>query len=281
MSRAVDLVLRIALDEVGYLEKSKQAWQQYGKECLYSKTGFAGSDNYTKYGYELHGILPEVIDFPAYWCDVFVDWCFYKAYGVTNAQKLLGGRFDDYTKNSAKLYIGIGEQAFFYAKAGFAPKPGDQIFFSKDGSFNGIYHTGLVYKADGQFVCTVEGNTSEGPQVVRNGGNVCRKSYVLTDAKIYGYGRPKYETAEDKWHWVYAGGKWYYQDSVGHNSHGWKLIAETGGSIQHWYWFGERGAAATGWQLIDSKWYYFEQSGPCACALYRSDETGAQSVWYV
>ncbi|HAC61279.1 MAG TPA: CHAP domain-containing protein [Lachnospiraceae bacterium] len=279
MSKTADQVIRIAMDEVGYCEKSKRAWQTYGKECLYSKTAYAGSDNYTKYGYELSGILPEIIDFPAAWCDCFVDWCFYKAFGVTNAQKMLGGRFDDYTKASAKLYI--GKEAFYYAAAGLQPKPGDQIFFAKSGSFETIYHTGLVYKVDSANVYTIEGNTSDGSEVVPNGGCVCRKSYALTNAKIYGYGRPKYEILDQTWRWVYSGGKWYYQDSTGKNSYGWKLIAETGGSIQHWYWFDEKGAAATGWKLIDGKWYYFEQTGPCACALYRSDETGAQSVWYL
>lgn len=279
MSRTADQVIRIAMDEVGYLEKSKAAWKQYGRECLYSKTGFAGSDNYTKYGYELSGLLPEVIDFPAAWCDCFVDWCFYKAYGVANAQKMLGGRFDDYTKASAKLYI--EKQAFYYAKAKFMPEPGDQIFFSQDGTFNGIYHTGLVYKVDSAKVYTVEGNTSSGAEVVPNGGAVCTKCYALTNAKLYGYGRPKYEVLEDTWRWVYSGDKWYYQDQSGKNSYGWKLIKETGGAPMHWYWFDEKGAAAEGWKQIGGEWYYFEPSGPCACALYRSDENGAQSVWYV
>ncbi|MBR3366316.1 MAG: CHAP domain-containing protein [Lachnospiraceae bacterium] len=280
MSKTADRVIRIAMDEVGYLEKSVAAWKKYGKDCLYEKTAHAGSDNYTKYGYELCGLFPEIIDFPAAWCDCFVDWCFYKAYGVTNAQKLLGGRFDDYTKGSTKLYI--GKQAFYYAKAGFLPKPGDQIFFAKSGSFETIYHTGLVYKVDESRVYTIEGNTSDGAEVVPNGGAVCRKSYALTNAKIYGYGRPLYdEDGQDGWHWVQSLGKWYYQDQTGRNSYGWKLIQETDGAMSHWYWFDDKGAAVTGWKLIDGEWYYFEQAGSCACALYRSDERGAQSVWYV
>ena len=81
--------------------------------------------------------------------------------------------------------------------------------------------------------------------------------------------------------WVESAGKWYYQSRDGKNSYGWKLIQETEGKAAHWYWFDARGAAVTGWQKVDGKWYYFEESGPLCCALYRSDENGAQSVWYL
>ena len=80
----VDKVLKIAMNEVGYLEKSKSAYQK-NHDIIYEKTAGAGSDNYTKYGKDLHDIYPSVMDFPAYWCDDFVDRCFYKAYGVTTA----------------------------------------------------------------------------------------------------------------------------------------------------------------------------------------------------
>ena len=92
-----DKVINIALAEVGYLEKASN-------KQLNSKTANAGRANYTKYGKELHDIYPTVMDFPAAWCDAFVDWCFYKAYGVANAKGLLAGNFNDYTVASAQLY---------------------------------------------------------------------------------------------------------------------------------------------------------------------------------
>ena len=122
MGNYASKVIAIALAEVGYLEKSAAAWKKYGKDCLYNKTAYAGFDNYTKYGYEMHQIYPSVMDFPAYWCDCFVDWCFYQAYGVSNAKKLLGGNFDDYTKNSINLYK--SKKAFFL-KGEKTPLPGD------------------------------------------------------------------------------------------------------------------------------------------------------------
>ena len=94
-------VIQIALAEVGYLEKSQAAYKA-NPDIIYSKTAGAGSDNITKFNVELHRLYPEVMDI-SYWCDAFVDWCFLQAYGVTNAKKLLGGDFDDYTVNSAAL----------------------------------------------------------------------------------------------------------------------------------------------------------------------------------
>ena len=176
-----DVVIKIALAEVGYLEKANG-----NLNYLYDKTANAGDKNYTKYGYEMHQIYPQTMDYPAAWCDCFVDWCFFKAYGISNAKSLIGGNFDDYTVNSAQLYKNNGS----YIKRGEGlPQAGDQIFFRNS---QRICHTGIVIKVDGQNVYTVEGNTSSEPGVVANGGCVRQKVYSLNYANIDGYGRPKY-----------------------------------------------------------------------------------------
>lgn len=177
MANTVDKVLAIALAEVGYLEKKSDSQ-------LESKTANAGTNNYTKYGKEMHQLYPSVMDYPASWCDSFIDWCFYKAYGVTNAKGLLGGDFNDYTVASAQLYKNKG--AWYTSN----PKVGDQIFFKNS---TRIHHTGLVYAVDSKYVYTIEGNTSGGSTVIANGGAVCKKKYLLTNSKIAGYGRPKYD----------------------------------------------------------------------------------------
>lgn len=179
MANTVDKVIKVAEAEIGYLEK-KNGDTKY----LYEKTANAGSANYTKYGKEMHEIYPAVMDYPAYWCDCFVDWCFQKAYGISTAKSLIGGNFDDYTVNSAQMYKNKGA---YYKKN---PQVGDQIFFN-----NGtrICHTGIVYKVDSSKVYTIEGNTSGASGVVANGGGVAKKSYSLTYARIDGYGRPKYD----------------------------------------------------------------------------------------
>ena len=172
---AVDKLLSIASGEVGYLEKKSES-------SLYDKTANAGSSNYTKYGYEMHRLYPATMDYPAAWCDCFVDWCFVQAFGKEMAAKLLH-KFDDYTVNSSGYYKNNKQ---WYN----TPKVGDQIFFTN--SKGGICHTGLVYKVDGLNVYTIEGNTSSSSGVVANGGCVAKKSYKLNYNRIAGYGRPNY-----------------------------------------------------------------------------------------
>lgn len=185
----VDKVLKIALNEVGYLEKSKTAYKK-NPDIIYDKTAGAGSDNYTKYGYELKQIYPSVIDFPAYWCDQYVDWCFYKAYGIATAKSLLNGNFDDYTVASCGMYQ---KHDALYT----SPKIGDQVFFTRNGKPSGCYHTGLVYDVDDTFFYTVEGNTSSASTVVSNGGCVAKKKYYISRMKGKTlFGRPKYDVAK-------------------------------------------------------------------------------------
>ena len=174
---SIQKLLSIAAAEVGYVEKASN-------KDLDSKTANPGSANYTKYGRDMHTLYPSVMDFPAAWCDCFVDWCFYKCFGTANAKGLLGGDFNDYTVSSAQLYK--NKNAYYKSN----PLIGDQIFFN-----NGtrICHTGLVYSVDSKYVYTYEGNTSDGNNiVVSNGGCVAKKKYLLTNSKIDGYGRPNY-----------------------------------------------------------------------------------------
>ena len=171
-------VVDIALAEIGYLEKASSAY-------LDDKYRNAGNKNYTKYGRDMHALYPSVMDYPAAWCDAFVDWCFYKAYGISNAKKLLCGNFDDYTVASAQLYKNEG--AWYKT-----PEVGDQVFFTN--ASGGICHTGLVVKVNkSKRICwTVEGNTSSAAGVVANGGCVRKKSYEFDYVRVAGFGRPRY-----------------------------------------------------------------------------------------
>ena len=180
--KAVEKVLAIARAEIGYLEKASNS-------NLDSKTENAGHANYTKYARDL-----DKTDFyngkknGFAWCDVFVDWCFYTAFGFDMAMKMTyqpkkgTGAGCTY---SAKFYKNNGK--FFTSN----PQPGDQIFFTDDGG-KSSYHTGIVEKVENGRVYTIEGNTSSLPGVVDNGGAVRDKSYPLGASYIGGYGRPDY-----------------------------------------------------------------------------------------
>ena len=269
MSYDRNAVINIAKAEEGYLEK-KDGNASY----LYDKTANAGSANYTKYGKEMHEIYPSVMDYPAAWCDCFVDWCFMQAYGVSNARSLLGGNFDDYTVASAQLY----KNKNAWKPGGTVPEPGWQIFFKNS---TRICHTGLVveYVPESRTVVTIEGNTSSAAGVVANGGCVRRKTYSVDNSQIAGYGVPAYDDGNFAFtpHWVRVGDTWYYRIADGVNAHGWKVINH------HWYYFAESGKMLTGWQLIGGEWYYLEESGGYegACWHEKDSRKGVLERWFV
>lgn len=165
-------VIDIALSQVGYHEKASNA-------SLDSNTANSGANNWTKYARDLDalGNFYNGAKNGYAWCDVFVDWCFVEAYGRAAAQELLcqpNGSAGAGCLYSAQYYQNKNQ---FYKSN---PQPGDQIFF---GSAGNVYHTGLVIEVAGGFVTTVEGNSSD---------MVAKRSYGLSDSKIYGYGRPNY-----------------------------------------------------------------------------------------
>ena len=167
MKMTYEKVINTALQEVGYLEKKSN-------KDLDNKTINAGSANYTKYGRDMgcNGYA---------WCDAYVDWCFVKAYGKESAKRLLGG-FSNYTPTSAGYFKKMNR---YYE----VPQKGDIIFFK---NAERICHTGLVTRVLNGTVYTVEGNTSKGGSVIRNGGGVYQKQYSISNPRIDGYGRPDY-----------------------------------------------------------------------------------------
>ena len=181
MSYTASKLVAIARAEIGYLEKKSNA-------DLDSKTGNAGSNNYTKYARDLH----EAGYYNGnkngyYWCEVFVDWCHWIASGkdAKLAQEVIyqTGLYGAGCVWSANCYRNAGR--FFKD-----PKVGDQIYFGTKGDES---HTGIVTKVENGKVYTIEGNTSGASGVIANGGGVCEKSYSIGYAKIVGYGRPNYE----------------------------------------------------------------------------------------
>lgn len=180
-------VIEIARAEVGYLEKAS-------KNSLDDKTANAGNKNYNKYARDLDAVgFYNGKKQGVAWCDVFADWCFYKAYGLDAMQKLT---FQ--TKGKSNSGAGCKYSRNYYKNKGRLfddPQPGDQVFFY-DSALSGIAHTGIVVKVDKTYVHTVEGNTSSASGVVANGGCVREKKYKLNYNRLAGYGRPDYGVKE-------------------------------------------------------------------------------------
>lgn len=150
-AEAINRIIGIAENEIGYLEKRNNY-------DLDSKTGNAGSSNYTKYWRD---VKPSYQGEP--WCACFVTWCFDKAFGKDLSAKLLRHYPYVYCPTMSSLFT-----------LNANPSIGDIVVFKRNGTF---VHTGLVVKVNGDYFETVEGNTSGGSSIIANGGGVFRKSY--------------------------------------------------------------------------------------------------------
>lgn len=113
------------------------------------------------------------------WCNVFIDWCFYKAVGLDRARELLIGWSAGCTQ----------DWNWFKAKGQIVTEPqkGDLIFFRN------LSHIGIIENIENGIIHTIEGNTSNEAELIINGGCVAKKTYSIGSSTIYGYARPKYE----------------------------------------------------------------------------------------
>lgn len=168
----VSKLIRVAANEVGYLEKKSVA-------DIEDKTKNAGSGNITKYWKEM---APGMQGQP--WCNAFVNWCFIQAFGEYNAKRLLctDGAWSYYTPTSSGYFK---KKKQWYSD----PEVGDIVYFKNSTRIN---HVGIVVAVEPTKIYTIEGNTSDKDGVVANGGCVAKKCYQRTYTKIAGYGRPLY-----------------------------------------------------------------------------------------
>ena len=164
--QAINALIAVAKNEIGYLEKATNAQ-------LDSKTANAGYNNYTKYWRDIY---------PAYqgqpWCACQISWDMMTAFGLETAKKLLKHWPYVYCPTMANLFT-------LYAN----PQVGDIVIFKHNGVFT---HTGLVIKVQGDQFWTIEGNTSGASGIVANGGGVCQKSYYNSQLPGTKFCRPDY-----------------------------------------------------------------------------------------
>lgn len=168
---AIDKLIKIAKNEIGYLEKASNSQ-------LDSKTTNAGENNYTKYWRD---IKPDYQGQP--WCAAFVSWCMMKAFGLDTAKKLLKHWPYVYCPTMADLFT-----------LNSNPKAGDIVIFKHNGEFT---HTGIVIKVSGNRFWTVEGNTSGGSTIIANGGGVCQKSYYNSNLPGTKFCTPNYSLVKN------------------------------------------------------------------------------------
>lgn len=168
---AIDKLIQIAKNEVGYLEKASNSQ-------LDSKTANAGENNYTKYWRD---VKPSYQGQP--WCAGFVSWCFMKAFGQEKAKELLKHWPYVYCPTLGNLFTKNAN-----------PKIGDIVIFYRNGTFT---HTGIVTAVIGDMFYTIEGNTSGASGIIANGGGVCAKSYLNSQMPGTKFCTPNYSLIKD------------------------------------------------------------------------------------
>ena len=169
--KAIDKLIQIAKNEVGYLEKASNSQ-------LDSKTANAGENNYTKYWRD---VKPSYQGQP--WCAGFVSWCFMKAFGREKAKELLKHWPYVYCPTLGNLFTKNAN-----------PKIGDIVIFYRNGTFT---HTGIVTAVIGDMFYTIEGNTSGASGIIANGGGVCAKSYLNSQMPGTKFCTPNYSLVKD------------------------------------------------------------------------------------
>lgn len=180
----IDEILDIANAEVGYLEKSKQAYIN-DPTILYDKTAGVGNDNYTKYAKEMDELnVYNGIKQGYAWCNVFIDWIFMQSVGLQRASELLIG----WSAGCTQDWIWLKNAGRVVDNA----QRGDLIFFKN------LCHIGIVEKVENNKIYTIEGNTSDKAELIINGGQVAKKVYDINSDVIYGFARPNYNASESK-----------------------------------------------------------------------------------
>ena len=160
---------------LGYCEKSSARYAAVRDKAVFETD--RGSGNYTYAGW-LCGLQGQP------WCAMMVSTAVCEACGGDKAaaRAVLHGIWP-YTACD-QLYD-AAPAAYRGRRGAWTPRAGDVIVFTGDGRTR--THTGMVYAADGTYVYTMEGNTS----------NMCRKrSYLLSSTYIWGYVRPLYGDGE-------------------------------------------------------------------------------------
>lgn len=198
-------VISIAYNEEGYFEKDSLS-------SLYDDS--QGTHNYTKYAAEIYNDYKDFysISRQGYsWSGVFCDWCFIKAYGLSQARRLLcrpGLNIDtvdintrrdliqsyNITSKDISLYgdcYMLARSLECFSKANriiTEPSVGCLVYFINDD--NVIDHIGLVTNLDYRSITIVEGD---------HGDCVAVTSYDRSDSTIYKYAMPDYDdtTEED------------------------------------------------------------------------------------
>ena len=192
----------IAMSQVGYHEGD-------GESDFDGETN-TGTKDFVEYNV-LYGKLDNNqgngMSYGYYWCASFVNWCLRQA-GVPESATA------GVEVSCQRWFADCKAEGIYRSKGGYIPKLGDIIFFKDKGSAVDSTHVGLVRYSDGNYVYTVEGNTSNGSEYSSNGEYVALKSHKLSSSYIVGYATPKYGENKTLRRVDYSGGFYSIGDYI-------------------------------------------------------------------
>ena len=165
-------IVNVAMSQIGYCEGDS-------KTDLSGCSG--GTKNYTEYGLWYNNLQPEPGGFErAAWCATFVSWCANQA-GISSDTI-------DYHAYTVYGLTWFSERNLSYSRQQiedgiYIPQPGDIVYFKSNRNGDRVNHVGIVVKYEDGILYAVEGNTNDTPYST-TGGQVCLKSYPITDTFI-------------------------------------------------------------------------------------------------
>lgn len=251
---------------VGYIEKASNAY-------LDSLKDNRGSRNYTCFARDVNAAgLAGCQAQP--WCATFQFALEMYEFGKAEALK--------HWCMTDRTYVGyncFSTQSAFERKkkTGRVPKLGALVIFN----YSHMGRVIRIYKKYGAtwFDC-LEGNTSSA-QDDRNGGMVAIKERRADDTNIRAFCYIDYpeDIVEPGWRLAADGVRWWYEFADRTWATGMQELESSTG--KHKYLFDSQGYMLTGWQQDHGNWYYFDDTkgSPNEGAMWRSDDTGAQTLW--
>lgn len=186
-----------------------------------------------------------------WWCMIFVSWCFNQAGMLKSIPGMPNYNCDNFKSKAGSIKLANKKDA----------KAGDIVLFDWNGD-GSCDHVGLVEKNYGDYIQTLEGNTSGSANGSQSSGNgVWRRTrYWSSVNSVY---RPNYSGTTKGWHRDSTGWWWSNGDGTWKSSR-WEKIDG------HWYYFNASGYAATGWRFLNNEWYYFwpdDKGSHVQCAM--------------
>lgn len=179
IEQAIKETIDLAASQIGYEEPNHDNYNKYAHDF---DTKWWGWFNGKKDGND--------------WCSIFTQWVFVERFGEKVADKMLNHSSQYGTRSAVVQYL--YRSLMEVNRVGKEPHVGDIIFYHNN-LYSGLAqlcHVGIVWKINGDYVTTIEGNSGNSNTKVAT--RCIKKDYDTKSWGIYGYGYPDYSAASSE-----------------------------------------------------------------------------------